>query len=126
MFAAFIGGTYYYYVNVYEPKQAMIKAAEQQKADDLQKQLAAEREQLAKKNSASRQELAKPAKATSKKDDSLTLTIPKARPITNGPKIKDSLKKEKPKTPEEIQREKELAEMRKILRAKQAEGERDS
>ena len=121
-----MAGLYYYYDKVYSPKQAQIQAAEEAKRAEMQAQIEAEKASLAKKRASQPVATVRPKKVETKKDSAdLKIEIPKARPITTaGSSIRDSLKKEKPKTPEEIQKEKELAELRKVLREMHALGER--
>lgn len=132
-FAAFMAAMYYYYTKKYVPAQRAIAAEEIARVESMKAEAAAE---LAAKNAAAARgepvvssqtpKPAEPPKSTNS-DSDLKISVPTARVITSGSgSIKTSLDKrpEKPKTPEEIAREKELAALRKLLRAAQAQANR--
>lgn len=129
LFAAAMAGGYYYYDKVYTPKQAKIQAAEEAKRAEMQAQIEAERARLAERRSSQPTATVRPPQPepqSEPEEEEVTIEIPKARPIsTGGGSIRDSFQKEEPKTPEEIQRDKELAELRLVLREMQARGERE-
>lgn len=127
LFAAFMGGVYYYYDKVYAPKQAQIEAAAEAERAQMQADIEAERARIERRKATPPPAPTKKVAATKPTESELDIKIPKARAVsTLSNSIPDSLVKAKPKTPEEIKAEAELAKLREHLRAMKAEGEKGS
>lgn len=127
LFAAAMAGLYHYYTNQYKPKQEALAKAQAEATAEMQAAAEAEKAETERRKEQAAAEAANKnpdlPEVTGGGED-IKMNIPKAKVVSTGSQtIKTSIykkkKEDKPKTPEEIAREKELAQLRLVLRAAQ-------